>query len=335
MYEQFRNEVRRAADDQGLSRETIVSVLGLLDQVAARYEIRQKETALTVLGEELPEMVQIYLVSKKIEGLSQTTLDTYHRMLKLFFRDVRKAPAQVTTNDIRVYLYRYQSARGCSNRSLDKYRQYLAGFFGWAADEGYISGNPMRTIPAIKHEKKQRENLSQLELEYLRQACGTAREQAIVEFLFSTGCRVSELTAVKKSDIDWNARTVHLFGKGSKHRTSFLNAKCEVALKAYLEQRGEDGCEYLFVTERRPFRQLKRDALEKIVRNVSGRTSGEMSKHVTPHILRHTTATLALQNGMPIADISRLLGHEKIDTTMIYAHANMESVQAGHRKYVV
>lgn len=334
MYEHFRKDFQCAAADHGMPQQAMVDVLGMLDKIAAKYEIHRRETALAVFHEELPEVVKIYLVSKKIEGLSQQTLDTYHRMLKLFFREMKKPLPKITTNDIRVYLFSYQSQRSCSNRTLDKYRQYLAGFFSWAADEGYVQSNPMRTIPAIKYEKKQRENLTQLELEYLRQCCRTERERAIIGFLFSTGCRVSEISGVKKGDIDWNARTVHLFGKGSKHRTSFLNAKCEVTLKAYLKTRTDDS-EYLFVTERRPYRQLKTDALEKIVRKISTRSSPEMHKHVTPHILRHTTATLALQNGMPIADISKLLGHEKIDTTMIYIHSSMETVQAGHRKYVV
>lgn len=334
MYEHFRNDFQCAAAECGIPQQTVVDVLGLMDKLATRYEINKKETAMTVYNEEVPEVVKIYIVCKKIEGLSEQTLDTYLRMLKLFFREMKKPIPQITTNDIRVYLFSYQRRRGCSNRSLDKYRQYLAGFFGWAADEGYVSTNPMRTIPPIKYEKKPRANLTQLELEYLRQSCQTERERAIIEFLFSTGCRVSELSGVKLSDIDWNARTVHLFGKGSKHRTSFINAKCEVTLKAYIQSRTDD-CEYLFVTERKPYRQLKRDALEKIVRMISGRTSTEIQTHVTPHVLRHTTATLALQNGMPIADISKLLGHEKIDTTMIYAHTCMESVQAGHRKYVV
>jgi integrase/recombinase XerD len=334
MYEHFRNDFQCAAADHGVPQETIASMLGLLDNLASRYEVSRKETSLALFHEELPETVKTYIVSKKIEGLSQATLDTYLRMLKLFFRDIGKSPAQITTNDIRVYLYRYQQERGCSNRSLDKYRQYLASFFGWAADEGYVQSNPMRTIPAIKYEKKQRQNLTQLELEYLRQCCETPRERAIIEFLFSTGCRVSEIAGVKKTDVDWNARTVHLFGKGSKHRTSYLNAKAEVSLKAYLKDRTDDS-EFLFVTERKPHRGLTTCALEKIVRKIAQRSSAEMNKHVTPHILRHTTATLALQNGMPIADISKLLGHEKIETTMIYAHTCMESVQAGHRKYVV
>lgn len=335
MYEHFRNDFQCAAAEHGMQRQSIVDVLGLLDQLAVKYEIHRKELALAKYSEEVPELVKIYLVCKKIEGLSQQTLDTYLRMLKLFFREIKKPLPKITTNDIRVYLFGYQQRRGCSNRTLDKYRQYLASFFSWATDEGYVPSNPMRTIPAIKYEKKPRENLTHLELEYLRQSCRTTREQAIIEFLFSTGCRVSELSGVKMNDVDWTARTVHLFGKGSKqHRTSFINAKCEVALKAYLKERTDD-CEYLFATERKPYRQLKRDALEKIVRNIASRSSEEMHKHVTPHVLRHTTATLALQSGMPIADLSKLLGHEKIDTTMIYVHSSMESVQAGHRKYVV
>lgn len=334
MYEHFRNDFQHAANEHGITRESLKAMLGVLDKVASRYEIHKKETSLSVYNNELPEIVKIYIVSKKIEGLSQITLDTYLRMLTLFFRDIRKAPAQITTNDIRVYLFRYQEQRNCSNRTLDKYRQYLSGFFAWAADEGYVPSNPMRTIPPIKYEKKPRQNLTQLELEYLRQCCQSPREHAIIEFLFSTGCRVSELSNVKLHDIDWNARTVHLFGKGGKHRTSFLNAKCEVSLKTYLKTRNDESG-FLFITERKPYRQIKSDALEKIVRNISARTSGEMQLNVTPHILRHTTATIALQNGMPIADISKLLGHEKIETTMIYAHTSLDSVQAGHRKYVV
>lgn len=139
---------------------------------------------------------------------------------------------------------------------------------------------------------------------------------------------------MKKSDVDWNAKMVHLFGKGRKHRTSFINAKAEVSLRAYLETRVDDS-EYLFVTERKPIRGLKKDAIEKIVRNISNRVSSKVGKSVTPHVLRHTTATMALQSGMPIEDVSKLLGHESIDTTMIYVHTSIESVQSAHRKYVV
>jgi integrase/recombinase XerD len=160
------------------------------------------------------------------------------------------------------------------------------------------------------------------------------RERAIIEFLYSTGARVSELTIIKKSDINWYEKSVYLFGKGRKHRISFLNAKAEVALMKYLESRDDD-CEYLFATIKKPHRNLSKDGVEKIVRNIAHRASDNIGKHITPHILRHTTATTALQSGMPIADISKLLGHESIDTTMIYAKSSLEDVRSGHKKHII
>lgn len=334
MYEHLRNDFLSALVENGIPENEIHHILLTLDQVSARYEIQQKELSLTVYDDGLPELVKNYIVCKKIEGLTDNTLETYLRTLRIFFEELRKPPEQISANDIRIFLFKYQQQRHCSNRSLDKYRGYLSGFFTWATDEGYLSSNPMKTVPSIKYERKSRQNLTQLELEYLREACETLRERAIIEFLYSTGCRVYELCIVKSFDIDWNTKSVHLFGKGRKHRTSFINAKAEVALQTYLESR-TDSCEYLFVTERKPTRKLTSNAVEKIVRAISSRVSDKISKPITPHVLRHTTATTALQSGMPIEDISKLLGHESIDTTMIYAHTSLESVQAGHRKYIV
>lgn len=334
MYEHLRNDFLSAAHDAHIPADALATAVRILDQVAARYEIQPRELSLAVYNDGLPEVAKVFLVCKKIEGLSEATLATYMRTLKLFFQEMTKPLERITANDVRVYLFNYQQARNCSNRSLDKYRGYLSTFFGWAADEGYLQRDPMRTIQPIKYEKKPRQNLTQLELEYLRTACQTPREKAIIEFLYSTGCRVSELSGVKQTDVDWNAKSVHLFGKGKKHRTSYLNAKAEVTLRNYLATRDDD-CEYLFVSERKPIKEITPAAIEKIVRNIYARTDGKISTHVTPHILRHTTATMAMQSGMPIVDISKLLGHEKVDTTMIYAHVASADVQTGHRKHVV
>lgn len=334
MYEHLRNDFLSVMAEGGIPQNELQHILLTLDRVSTRYDVTRKELSLAVYNDDLPELVKNYIVCKKIEGLSEKTLETYLRTLRIFFEELRKSPEQISANDIRIFLFKYQQQRDCSNRSLDKYRGYLSGFFSWATDEGYLSSNPMKTVPSIKYERKSRQNLTQLELEYLREACETPRERAIIDFLYSTGCRVSELAIIKLSDLDWNAKSVHLFGKGRKHRTSFINAKSEVALRAYLESRSDD-CEYLFTTERKPIRKLTSNAIEKIVRAISVRASDKIGKPVTPHVLRHTTATTALQSGMPIEDISKLLGHESIDTTMIYAHTSLESVQAGHRKYIV
>lgn len=333
MYEKFKNQFALLLSSS-YSKEDIEIILRKLDSVSYNYEINQKETSVTLYNSEMPEMVKTYLVCKKVEGMSDGTLYNYGRALEKFFFQIQKSPNQVQPNDIRVYLYRYQEMNNTSNRSLDKIRQMICSFFNWANCEGYLERNPAITIKPIKYEKKERQPMTQIELEYIRQACNTTREKAIVEFLYSTGCRVSELCGVKKSDIDWNKKSVHLFGKGKKHRTSYINAKSEITLLSYLESR-DDCSEYLFVSERKPHGQLKKDAVEKVVRQIAERASKDVSKPVSPHIFRHTCATSALNSGMPIEDISKLLGHESISTTMIYSKVSMDSVQCNHKKYVV
>ena len=174
--------------------------------------------------------------------------------------------------------------------------------------------------------------MTQKELELLRRACKTPRELAIIETLYSTGCRVSELTNIKLCDIDWEKRAVHLVGKGKKHRDSYLNAKAEVSIGDYLLHRKYQS-EYLFCNDRGGGKTTK-DNIEKIVRNIAARS--EISgKHITPHVMRHTTATQALNSGMQVQDIQKMLGHSNIATTMIYAQTSIEHVAAEHKKYIV
>lgn len=333
MYEQFKNQFALALATN-YPKEDIEIILKKLDFVAFNYDVSKKETAVAVYNSDMPDIVKTYLVCKKVEGLAEQTLYNYGNALRKFFFELQKSPDKISPNDIRVYLYRYQEVNGTTNRSLDKIRQMIVGFFNWATCEGYLERNPALTIKPIKFEKKEREPLTQIELEYIRKACVTPRDKAIVEVMYSTGCRVSELAILKKEDVDWNKKSVHLFGKGKKHRTSYLNAKAEVALLEYIKTRTDDS-EYLFVSQRKPHGQLKKCAIEKIIRQIAERASDHVKKPVSPHVFRHTTATTALSNGMPIEDISSLLGHENIATTMIYAKASVENVQNGHKKYVV
>lgn len=329
MYEQLRRDFLTEASKSEIL--TPLEATAVLDQVAPQYEILEKNDMCA--NGTIPKEVTDYLACKKMEGLAHTTLNNYELILTIFFDTIHKSIQNITTNDIRTFLYNYQEERNIARSTLDKYRQYIAHFFTWLHKEGMLPLNPTTTLAPIKHEQKARQSLTQIELEYLRLACRTPRDTAILEFLYSTGARVSELTTVKKSDIDWYEKTVLLVGKGNKQRISFLNAKAEVALRRYLESR-EDNSEYLFVSLKKPHGQLTKCAIEKAVRTLASRTE-EVHKKVTPHVFRHTTATVALQNGMPIADISKLLGHESIETTMIYAKSSLEDVRVGHRKYVV
>lgn len=332
MYEHFKNDFLVQIQIH-FNQDQIKVILNCLDVASYNYDVSKKQTEIVEYGNIVPELVKTYLVCKKIDGLSEQTLYNYHMHLRNFFMFIRKGPENISANDIRIYLYKYQEIHGITNRSLDKIRQVISGFFQWAQNEEYILKNPTKNINQIKYELKPRQALSQIDLEYIRRACKTLRESAMIEVLYSTGCRVSELSILKISDIDFAEKNVHLFGKGRKHRLSYLNAKAEVALKDYLKSR-TDNSEYLFVTERRPIKNLNKEAIEKIVRNISKRVFGDRKK-VTPHIFRHTTATTAMKNGMPIQSIQIMLGHSRIDTTMIYAHSDDSLVKYEHEKTVI
>lgn len=332
MYEHFKNELLARLSEY-FSSNDLKNFSKIIDIVATNYDIKTKCTDICVYEEDIPHLLKTYIVCKKIEGLSEKTLYNYLIILKNFFNNVKKSPENITANEIRIYLYTYQDLKKITNRSLDKIRQIIAGFYQWAQDEEYISKNPAKSINKIKYEVKPRKSLTQIELEYIRRSCFSMKEKAIVEFLYSTGCRVSELSNVKISDVDFIEKKVHLIGKGNKHRESYINAKAEVALKEYIEiRKGES--EYLFVSDRSPFKQLSKAGIEKIIRNISTRVYGNKNT-ITPHVFRHTTATEAMRNGMPVESIQLMLGHSKIETTMIYAHADANIVQEQHRKAVI
>ena len=335
MYEQLKNEfTMQLMDRTNLKGEELVAVLDCLDCAAFNFEVKKKETQIVPYNQELPQLAKMFIVCKSVEGYSEGTLYNYTRFLTKFFFTIQKAPENVTPNDIRVYLYMYQKERGISNRSLEKLRGCISAFYKWMLVEGYIDKNPCIAIPTIKYEKKPKVVCSQMDLEYLRRACVTKKQKAILEVLYSTGCRVGELVILKKSDIDWDKKTVHLFGKGKKHRTSFLNAKAEVALKEYLNSR-EDDNEWLFVSDRKPYNQMHVCGIQKIMRQITERSQSHVSKNVTPHIMRHTMATRMVENNSNLVSVQKILGHSNINTTMTYVHATMESARSEHIKAIV
>lgn len=330
MFERFKGELVTRLVEK-FNEEDINKIISELSIVANNYDISLKECSLVVYGG-VPEIVKTFLACKKIEGYSDGTLNNYKTLLVNFFTTVNKNIEEIIANDVRAYLYLYKESRQISNRTLNKYQDNLKAFFAWAYDEGYIQKNITKQLGTIKYEIKERQALSQIELEHVRNACDDLRSRAMVEFIYSTGCRVSELCGVKKSDINWGTKTVLLFGKGSKYRTSFLNAKAEFYLKWYMSTRHDDN-EYLFVSKRKPHNKLNKCGVEKIFRDLNKKV--KLDKHLTPHILRHTTATTALHNGMSLDKIQKILGHSTVSTTMIYAKTNMEDVKVDHRKYII
>lgn len=296
------------------------------------YDIQPKSTALIEYDGGLPEEVKYYLASRHIEGLSEKTLKRYSSALNMLFVNINKPIRDITTNDIRVYLFKLQSSGRQQNNTLDGTRGVLNVFFEWCVDEGYIEKNPVKQIKPIRGEQKERRYMTDAELECVRDACKDITESAIVEFLYSTGCRINELTKLNINDIDFATHEVRLFGKGNKHRISYMNAKCEHALRKYLLSRN-DQSQYLFVGRRKPHTNFTNRGVQRMIEKIGERAN--LSYKLVPHIFRHTTATHALQRGMNITEIQKLLGHSKIDTTMIYAKTQQENVKADHKKYVI
>ena len=304
-----------------------------IESVVSNYTVSALEGALIPYDEAGRNLVASYIVSRKIQGCKKSTLEQYSRALLHFITHINKSVLNVDAIDIRVYLFNYQKERGSSERYLSFIRTVICSFYTWLASEEYIVKNPAIKIPPIKYEKKHKKAMTQLDLEKVRSVIRSKKEMAVVELLYSTGCRVSELAALNKSDINFETKEVSLFGKGEKYRTSYLNAKAEVAVKEYLATR-EDSNTALIVSDRKPNGRMHKAGIERIIREIESRVP-DLTTHITPHVFRHTTATVALSRGMDISDVSKLLGHSNIDTTMEYITRNNESIREKHKNCII
>ena len=325
MYEHLRNAF--IAELSLIDASTLDRIVCALDKVAADYDIAEKQTALAVI-DEMPQTVKLFLASKKLEGLSNDTIRFYACRLRIFFEHVRKDTKDIQPNDIRLFLVAYQAQAKISDRTLEKFRQILNGFFNWCLNEEYITKNPCNNIKEIKYEVEPRRALSRFQLERLRRACITKRDLAIIDVLYSTGCRVRELVNMHFDDYD--GETVKIIGKGKKHNIVYLNTNAQISLREYLATRTDDS-PYIFVSDRKPHGQLSVRGVQRRV-EILGKS---INIKLSPHILRHTSATLALQNGMPITQVQKMLGHSSVNTTQIYAETSQEAVAISHKRYVI
>ena len=329
MYEHLRNALQLELMPH-FTASQLDQILGTLDKVSADFTISERETSLMVVDDEITKLVNIYLSSKKLEGLSDGTIEMYSNRLRIFFGMVQRKPQDIEPNEIRLFLVTYQQQKNISDRTLDKIRQILNGFFEWCVNEDYISKNPCRNIKEIKWEAEPRKSLTRFQLERLRRTCKSKRDIAIVDVLYSTGCRVTDLVNMKLSHMDEKEHSVNIIGKGKKHNTVYLNTNAQISLSEYLNERKGDS-DYIFVSDREPHDQLSVRSVQRII----GALADELGFELSPHILRHTSATLALQNGMEITQVQKMLGHSSVNTTQIYAETSQEEVAISHKRYVI
>lgn len=263
----------------------------------------------------LSEAWQKYKSDKRIEGYSTLTLKTYGYQYDLLTRHLGDVHmGEITTDNLKQYLG--EAAEHLKPSSLGHRVRFVKSLFRWTHEEGYIVKNPASKLKEPKIGKRVPRFLTKHEIEHLRESCQTSRENALFEFFYSTGCRIGEVAKLNRDDIDFAGNSVIVHGKGDREREVYFNVRCAIWLKRYLDERkDEDPC--LFATERNPIKRMSIDSLRYVVKQISNRA--DIKKTIHPHQLRHSYATHMIDNGAPLEVIQSLLGHEKSETTRIYA----------------
>lgn len=319
--------------------EKIVKVLNEMAEYLSVSQMKKlQEVILSTFSENAPDKLEIaneeflkmFLDAKKIEGCSDRTINYYRVTIEHFLCNIDTAVRKVTTEEIREYLADYQKRNNCTNVTIDNVRRNISSFFSWLEEEDYILKSPMKRIHKIKTKVVVKNVISDEGIEKLRDNCRELRDLAIIDLLYSTGIRVGELVNLNIDDIDLDGRECVVYGKGDKERRVYFDAKAKVHLKSYIESRSDDN-EALFVTLDSPHERLKISGVEIRLRQLGRRLNID---RVHPHKFRRTMATRAIDKGMPIEQVQKILGHSQIDTTMQYAMVNQTNVKTSHQKYM-
>lgn len=314
----------------------------ILNEMADYLNISQmkklQETLLKHLAEneakteEIPnvEYLKMFIDAKQIEGCSERTLQYYRVTIEHMLGSIDTPIRKITTDEIRGYLVDYQKVNNCSKVTVDNVRRNMSSFFSWLEEEDYILKSPMRRIHKIKTKQPVKETITDEMIEKLRDNCTCVRDLAMIDLLYSTGIRVGELVGLNISDIDFEERECIVFGKGDKERRVYFDAKAKLHLQEYIESRTDDN-PTLFVTLDAPHARLKISGVEIRVRELGRKLNIDK---IHPHKFRRTMATRAIDKGMPIEQVQKILGHSQIDTTMQYAIVNQNNVKVSHRRYI-
>lgn len=319
--------------------EKIVAILNEMSEYLSVSQMKKlQEVIIRVFSEkdvankqiDNSEFLKLFLEAKKIEGCSERTIQYYRVTIEKMLQKVTIPVRKITTEDMRDYLAGYQQVNNCSKVTVDNVRRNISSFFFWLEEENYILKSPMRRIHKIKTNKQVKDTISDEDIEKLRDACKCTRDLAIIDLLYSTGMRVGELVNLNRSDVNFELRESIVFGKGGKERKVYFDAKAKLHLQEYLNGRVDDN-PALFVTLDKPFERLKISGVEIRVRSL-GKSVGLTKIH--PHKFRRSMATRAIDKGMPIEQVQKILGHSQIDTTMQYAIVNQGNVKISHQKYI-
>lgn len=304
-----------------------ISQMKKLQEVLLKNLAENTNTATEVSND---QYLQKFLEAKRIEGCSERTLQYYRVTVEKLLESITSPIRKISTEDIRTYLAEYQKNNDCSKVTTDNVRRNISSFFSWLEEEDYILKSPMRRIHKIKTKQPVKEIISDEAIEKLRDGCKCVRDIAMIDLLYSTGMRVGELVNLNISDLNLEERECVVFGKGDKERRVYFDAKAKLHLMTYINAR-EDDNPALFVTLDAPHERLKISGVEIRLRHLGRDLS---LNRIHPHKFRRTMATRAIDKGMPIEQVQKILGHSQIDTTMQYAIVNQNNVKTSHQKYI-
>ena len=313
-----------------LDIEQLATLNGVLLQVVSNYTITSDDESQHDSSASNLRLLEMFLSAKQVEGCSIKTAKYYEVTIKQLFKKMPKKVVNYTTDDIRAYLAVYQRKHKSSKVTIDNIRRIFSSFFSWLEEEDYIIKSPGRRIHKVKTGAQVKEVLTDENLETLRDNCNHIRDLAIIDMLSSTGMRVGELVKLNREDVNFSERECIVFGKGNKERIVYFNARTKIHLQQYLASR-KDRNRALFVSLSKPHSRLGISGVECRLRKI-GRSCRISRVH--PHKFRRTLATMAIDKGMPVEQVQKLLGHVKIDTTMHYAMVNQTNVKLSHRKFI-
>ena len=323
--------------------DIIQSMLPYLDNSQLEHLQQVLETKLTeieitamnkpyekIVENENKTLTASFISAKRIEGCSEKTLTYYENTISVTLSQINKNLKQLTTDDLRLYLTEYQEKHNSCRVTIDNIRRILSSFFSWLEDEGYIFKSPIRRIHKVKTDKVIKETYTDEELETLRDNSPTIRDLAMIDMLSSTGMRIGEMVLLNKADINFVERECKVLGKGNKERIVYFDARTKLHLQQYLTSRVDEN-EALFVSLRKPYERITIGGIESRLRKLGN----NLNIHkVHPHKFRRTLATMAIDKGMPIEQLQRLLGHQRIDTTLQYAMVKQSNVKLAHKKFI-
>ena len=315
----------------GLLGEVQLSKLRhILQNILSKYSVELLLTDTELEKKNKEQLLTTFLSAKKIEGCSDKTIKYYQTTLQRMLLIIDKGITNISTNDVRQYLSDFKETRKASKVTIDNIRRIFSSFFSWLEDEDYIAKNPVRRIHRVRADSLVKEIINDESMEMLRDSCTEMRDLAMIDMLASTGMRVGELVRMNITDIDFHERQCVVFGKGNKERTVYFNARTKIHLNNYIQSRADKN-PALFVALSEPFNRLSISGVEKRLRMLGDKIN--IAK-VHPHKFRRTLATTAIDRGMPIEQVQKLLGHVKIDTTLHYAMVGQNNVKNSHRKFI-